>query len=90
MAPPRHPPPDPLLPWPYSGPAQCESAINLNLKNSVPVGLYPFNPSLIQERIQGSSPPGDGAPTYNFAKMLKKTAWNWENFGPWGGGGGGG
>ena len=31
-----------------------------------------------------------GAPTYVFAKFSKKTAWNWENVGPGGGGGRGG
>ena len=31
----------------------------------------------------GANPPGR-APTYDFAKIFQKTAWNWEKFGSWG------
>ena len=32
-------------------------------------------------RIRGANPLA-GAPTYNFYQVFRKTAWNWENYGP--------
>ena len=37
-------------------------------------------------RRRGANHPGGGANIW-FCQILRKTAWNWENFGPWGGGG---